>query len=273
MSETDNPIPGDDENGERKDRDVFGFLWRWWDRLSGWNDWIQWLWSFLQTKAGVAAAVTAGGVATVGTVAIVQPDLLFRAPPQVATEAKSEKWSDDAVVFTIVGSDKSGREARFDVVILTNKYTWVRGSAEQIARDGIALTGADIQTQLFTDRLRAGLARSKDIIAVGTASEEGNSAVETNRAGQRARTLANWLKGATDTDTRLRALNLGQFDGRCAKAGETESTSWQRPVIMIGIRSQQADVTVAEALANAMSGKRNLPSPDCYSVFQLSDAN
>jgi hypothetical protein len=38
---------------------------------------------------------------------------------------------------------------------------------------------------------------------------------------------------------------------------------------MIGIREQEDGVDLGQALANAMEGKSNLPSRDCYSNFDL----
>ena len=38
---------------------------------------------------------------------------------------------------------------------------------------------------------------------------------------------------------------------------------------MIGVRAQDAGVNLKEALADAMTGKTNLPSTDCYSRFDL----
>ena len=63
-------------------------------------------------------------------------------------------------------------------------------------------------------------------------------------------------------------LNLGRFRSTC-KAVKDPDTSWERPFLMIGVRSQDAGVNLGQALANAMSGKTNLPSTDCYSRYEL----
>lgn len=63
-------------------------------------------------------------------------------------------------------------------------------------------------------------------------------------------------------------LNLGQYREPCA-ACETTGTSWQRPFVFISVRDLQDGTVLAEALADAMTGKDNLPSPSSYSAFEL----
>ncbi len=265
-------VPSEQESDERKTLRGAWRLWRWWSRLTGWNDWGQWLWAIVQTKAGATIAIgAAGGVAALGTVAVVQPELLqgwlLPAPP--AVEVRTERWAEDTVVFPIEGVDKAGRRASFDVVVLTSRYAWARASADQLTRSGASLTPAEIADQVFRPEIREGLARSADLIAVGTASEEGDVATETTRADRRARSAARWIASAAKPTTRIWLLNLGQFRTSCAAQVSRGDTSWQRPFMMIGVRKQALDVVLGEALADAMAGKTNLPSPECYSNFQL----
>ncbi|NJM34249.1 MAG: hypothetical protein HC850_05515 [Rhodomicrobium sp.] len=65
------------------------------------------------------------------------------------------------------------------------------------------------------------------------------------------------------------ALNLGQFRATCKASTEAADTGWQRPLILVGIRSQEEGVNLAEAFGDAISGKSNLPSRDCYTNFDL----
>jgi len=230
---------------------------KWYRRLSKINDWGNWLWSMFTTKAGagvVAASVVSAG--TVGTIAVVKPELLsgwlrpaaVQAPPPVAAappavEVTTERWAQSSVVFPVVGVDKAGRRATFDVVVLTKDYTWVRGSDSELAHTGRSLTEADVAAQVLSAEIRTGLARSSDVIAVGVASAEGAVEVETARADRRARTAARWLGGVLPPATRLWLLNLGQYRSVCVTP-DTSDASWQRPFIMIGIRQQEPGVTV-----------------------------
>jgi hypothetical protein len=40
-------------------------------------------------------------------------------------------------------------------------------------------------------------------------------------------------------------------------------------VMMVGVRLQQPGVVLAQALENAISGKSNVPSRECYSSFDM----
>lgn len=189
---------------------------------------------------------------------------LFHGSVRVATQ----QWG-SSVVYPIEGKDSAGKNAAFDVAVLPKDLTWVRGSTGELTLQGQPLPAADIATRVFTPELREGLGRSKSVIAVGVASQEGERAAETDRAGQRARAAAGWLATAVAPDVAVWSLNLGQFTGTCQAADEAVDTGWQRPLIIIGIRSQDPGVNVSEAFADAITGKSNLPSQNCYTNFDL----
>ena len=122
---------------------------------------------------------------------------------------------------------------------------------------------------MFTPELRSGLERSAQVIAVGVASQEGQLEEEAERARQRASTAAGWLAKAVPADKMIWTLNLGQFKGSCKAAEGATGTGWQRPLIIVGVREQEDGVNLTEAFADAISGKSNLPSRDCYTNFDL----
>jgi hypothetical protein len=65
-------------------------------------------------------------------------------------------------------------------------------------------------------------------------------------------------------------LNLGQFKkSGCPAQTETTDTSWQRPVILVGVKSQEEGTNLTEAFTDAIKGKSNLPSRECYTAFDL----
>jgi hypothetical protein len=242
-------------------------LFKWYRRANSAQGWFHWLMSFLGTKTGAALAVVAAGGAAVGTVAAVKPQL-FRSlygPYAVVTE----RWGDQSTVFPVDGYDKAGRKATFDVVVLTKDFTWERASPYKLQRSGKSLSEDDVQAQVMTAEMRAGLGRSGKVIAVGVASKEGDSGYEIARAQRRSETAARWL-GVALPDKPVLKLNLGQFNSTCTTPDEAD-TSWQRPLIMIGVRQEAAGVVLDEALADALTGKTNLPSPDCYSQFALAN--
>lgn len=116
--------------------------------------------------------------------------------------------------------------------------------------------------------MREGLTHSPEVIAVGAASQEGDLENEQERAERRAKTQAQLIVKSVSPLTRVWTLNLGRYSVDCNTAN-TGDTSWQRPVMLVGVRFQQPGVVLAQALENAISGKSNVPSRECYSSFDM----
>ena len=259
--------PGSEE--DRKKRRPGLLLWRgamWGNRANSGYGWLGWL---LGGKIGTGIGIaTLGGLVALTGIGASQPDYL---PGLLGLNKKvpvvTKRW-DDAVVFPIEGTDKSGKHAAFDVIIKTKDITWVRGSGDQLAKGGVIIPDSGLQRELFGPQVLSGLASSADVIAVGLASEEGPEPSESVRADKRGRTAAGWMDTGVGALKHIWKLNLGQFRAACSGVKESD-TSWERPFLMIGVRSQDAGVNLGEALGDAMAGKTNLPSTDCYSRFEL----
>lgn len=176
------------------------------------------------------------------------------------------KWNDRTLVFPIEGFDKAGKRALFDVVVLTKNYGWVLGSTSELERDGEKLNAKAIEEEVLAPQLREGLGRSRELIAVGVASQEGELDREIQRGGLRASQIAKWVRGAMGEKLPMWTLNLGRYLDPCTNC-ENAETSWQRPFVVIAVRDTEGGVNISEALRNAMSDKENLPSPDRYSTF------
>ncbi len=236
-----------------------------------WLDRARWLFQQLfQTKAEMA--LMAGSVAVVGGVAgvtlldAVEARRMAREAPQAVESVRS---TENSTVFTIEGRDKAGRRGLFDVVVAKKEFLWVKGSAEELEKEGKVFKGQDIATAIFDGEVTAALAGAREIIAVGTASQEGDSAQEKERAGRRAEATAALSKTAIAADMPVWSLNLGQYRDPCA-ACETGGTSWQRPFIVVAVKNMEDGTNLGEALADAMTGKTTLPSPASYSAFEMS---
>ena len=260
---------GGDEDERKRRRALLWRSWRIYDRSSSAYDWIQWILEFFKTKAGIAVAVAAtGGAATVG--AIVIKDALYPSIETAAITAPEPevRQTKNSTVFAIEGKDKAGRRGAFDVVVLNKSFLWVRGSAEQLEKDGKTIPAAELQAAVLDDEVRTALSDAKEVIAVGTASQEGSAAEEMARAERRARQAATLVGGAVVGNVPVWTLNLGQYRDPCTDC-ETGGTSWQRPFIVIAVKELEPDTNLGEALADAMSGKEKLPSPASYSAFAL----
>jgi hypothetical protein len=232
------------------------------------------IWTFLGTNGGAAVSAVVGSAAVVGAMAVTTPELVgleARERPGKLASARTvapQTWDQTSLVFPLQGEDADGRNVLFDLVVLSRELAWVRGSDREIALSGKTLSDADIGTQVLGKELTAALAVSKEIITVGVASMEGAEAVEAERAARRAATAAGWVERVVPGGVPISTLSLGQFRTGCTGKIAGDS-AWQRPLIVIAVRERQAHADVQEALANALSNKTNVPSPACYTRFEM----
>jgi hypothetical protein len=248
---------------------------KWFDRIRNWQDWYSWISTFLQTKAG--AAVALGTTAVVTTSAVVVHNVVVDpyAAPYVQTEiaplvaAEPMRQTRGTLIFEIEGHDKAGRRGTFDVVVAKKQFLWVRGSAEELEKDGKVISGAELASDVLDQEVRDGLANAREIVAVGTASQEGDAAQEKARASRRAARTAELISAVIEPSTPVSTLNLGQYSGSRPRE-DAGGTNWQRPFMVIAVKDLEPGAVLAEALADAMTGKEKLPSPASYSAFELS---
>ncbi len=274
--------PSGQPRREDEERERFGPI-RWlyrryqqYDKWSGRWDWLKWLLEMFRTHTITSVAVTGTTAAAVtGTVVVLSdPELRARWLPFIFVEQTAEtvetlRWG-DVVVYPVTGADRAGREAEFDVAVLPASVTWVQESTTVLERDGDRIPPAATTDDIFNPELRAGLGGSDAVMAVGLASQEGRQQIETLRARRRGITAAGWLEDVVAPQTPVWMLNLGQYRSDCPTAREDATgTSWQRPVIFVGIRPGDQEVRLDEAFADAISGKTNLPSQQCYTSFEI----
>ena len=247
--------------------------WRLYDKGSGWYHHAGGLGAI---KANVAMAAAVAATATAGTLGAVaiRETYIEPKPPAVETAAIAPapaevRQTRNSVVFAIEGKDKAGRRGTFDVVVLNKNFLWVRGSAEELEKDGKAIPAADVASAVLDEEVRAALSDAKEVITVGTASQEGSAPEEMARAERRARQAATLVSPAVAAGAPIWTLNLGQYREPCTNC-ETGGTSWQRPFIVVAVKSLEPDTNLGEALSDAMSGQEKLPAPKSYSAFALS---
>jgi len=174
----------------------------------------------------------------------------------------------NAVVFQVEGFDKQNRRGLFDIVVLKKKFLWVRASYNQLERDGIVIPLETVSETIFDRDMRYTLEAATDIIAVGTASQEGTASREVARANRRARETAKLIKSTLDKKVPIWVLNLGQYRDRCENC-EAMETNWQRPFILIATVRKDENLNLKEALRDAMRGRTKLPSIQRYSDFKF----
>jgi hypothetical protein len=265
---------GGGEEGEDRRRGLLGWLWRGYrvyDKGAGWWDRIAWFLGLFKTNAGVAVLVATTGAAGTYTAMEIRKNVIE--PMKVETAALAPEQAEvrqtrNSTVFAIEGKDKAGRKGSFDVVVLNKSFLWVRGSAEDLEKDGKPIPRGELAAAVLDDEVRNALSDAKEVITVGTASQEGNAEEEVARAERRAKQAASLVSTAVAADVPIYTLNLGQYREPCANC-ETGGTSWQRPFIVIAVKAADPGTDIGEALADAMSGQQKLPSPTSYSAFAL----
>ncbi|HKJ60732.1 MAG TPA: hypothetical protein VKA94_01875 [Hyphomicrobiales bacterium] len=276
MNESDGDTTGG--NPEKKDDrsdSIFGWAYRMYQRYDKWKgryEWFDWLMSFFKTHTATSVAITSGtaAVTVAAAVVVANPDLRRQYLPFLSSTetVQTESWG-SSVIYPIEGNDEEGRHAAFDVAVLPQDLTWSRRSDSDLDQAGTLISNANVPDRIFTPELRQGLSRSGALIAIGLASQEGQLSAETARALRRGTTAAEWLASINGENKPIWVLNLGQFTGNCEAVTDKADTSWQRPLIVVGIRSQEPQVDIDEAFADAISDKSNLPSRECYTSFDL----
>jgi hypothetical protein len=254
----------------KKDDDDRGFFFWLWGRNRGLSSFAEV--AIISTVFGIILAIILWAYPMREDV-VATPEAPPAAEPVAAAPAEetvqTQNWG-SSVIFPIEGRDAAQKRAAFDVAVLPTDLTWAHKSSSAVTQGGAAIAAEETANRVFTPELRDGLNRSSEVIAVGLASQEGQVTEEAERARQRSLTAANWLASAVPPEKAIWTLNLGQFKGSCKAAEGATGTSWQRPLIIVGIREQEEGVDITEAFADAISGKSNLPSRDCYTNFDLS---
>ncbi len=192
-------------------------------------------------------------------------------PPQkieTALQHAAREKVENAFFFRIDGKDKLGRAAAFDFIILTDGYTWVKGSTSEVISGDRVIPDAEVADHVLSPKVRDSLAGASDLIAVGLASQEGERTQEEARAASRSQTVAGWIRKVARPEIAIWTLTLGQYDKAC-KHQEDADSSFERPVLFVGVRSKSEGANLQEALGDAVSGHDNLPSRECYSRFGM----
>lgn len=156
-----------------------------------WSDRFQWLASLFKTPAEVGFATASAAV--VGTVTgLTLLDAVDTQANRTLAPVVEElaRTTENSTIIEIVGYDKAGRRGVFEVVVLNKDFMWVHASANELERQGKKIPAASVAEIVLDDDARVSLAEAREIIAVGTASQEGQATAEHQRALQRAQRTA-----------------------------------------------------------------------------------
>ena len=162
-------------------------------------------------------------------------------PPQIEARIQTE------------GLDANQRPLPFTIYILSQELSWKLESVSDL----------DGSRPLLNPELSAAVNRARDVFCVGTASFEGVTRREEERAGERAATLARWVGSAVrdPRSTRVFSLNAGQYKG----PPELESAN-QRKAIVLVADGHADDVDLGQALQSGLR-KQQQEYPIVYSLL------
>jgi hypothetical protein len=170
-------------------------------------------------------------------------------------------------VGKIDGFDRQNLKVTFDL-IMVREGSWFFGNNKDVERDGLALHERDLE-KLVQDNL----ASSQAIIAVGTASCEGEFRTQFVLAGERARRALSLAKQTLGDGQEGYILNLGKFKTTRKIKGkwacDRARSARQRPFILLGASTDNPGAHLEEALRNAFSRNPEVLSLTDYLEFKL----
>jgi hypothetical protein len=147
--------------------------------------------------------------------------------------------------------------AEFSIAVLSVEYKWQLGSTYQVKYNDQIINLDALKSNLESEGIQRIMENPNEIISVGTASCEGNIAAEQNRALERSKQiqlLGKRIFSNTNSVKGYRLLNLGQFQRKDCQASQ-DSTAYQRSIIIIGVKQQDAGVILDEALRDRLEKK------------------
>lgn len=195
-------------------------------------------------------------------------------PPPLFSDVR---WRETAK-FT--GLDAAGRSAEFTAYVLVGDETWTFARADSVFTAGLS---EPVETAFGKLDLGAGICDLNRVIAIGAASVEGTSEMNTYLSHTRGHALkasiaANLPCEADALPTSVLDLGYSRKDVACpdGKGPCPELSAPQRPVAMILVDAQDPETDIGEALragiaAHEASGASVLPGVDIadYSDFNL----
>lgn len=147
------------------------------------------------------------------------------------------------------GLDKNGKSAEFNMAVLSQEYRWKPGSSDAVYLGNAdqAIPVRDLKPVMEAKGIVKIMDNPNQIIAVGMASCEGPQPSEELRAYERAKTVQTALGKTIFAVNDYPLLNLGQFR-RDSCSRNAKDNSFQRTMILMGIRKESAGVILSEAL-------------------------
>ena len=193
------------------------------------------------------------GLITLAALAFFDPNVSL-----LPTPAQSPQRKGKVDYFPYVeGKDSQGRTAEFNIAVLSVEYKWKIGSSFQVKYNDQIINLDALQSSFEQEGIQRIMENPSEIISVGTASCEGSPQLEERRAFERAQQiqlLSKKLFSNIPSVKGYRLLNLGQFRRNDCQSNQ-DLTSYQRSIIIIGVKKQTEGVILDEALRERLEKK------------------
>lgn len=152
------------------------------------------------------------------------------------------------------GRDSQGRIAKFNIAVLSLQYKWVVGSNFQIQHNDQIISLNLLKLNLEQEGIQNIMEEPNEIISVGTTSCKGNIEFQQRVALERSSQIQLLVKKIFINQPSVkgyRLLNLGQFKRTDCQAHQ-DLTTYQRSIIIIGVKKESTSVILDEALRNRL---------------------
>ena len=208
-------------------------------------------------KAMIGAAILA--TTTTGLVAYTNREHIecrlggynqFCVQPVARVELQSPQKIGDVLYYPYLSAkDSQGKSAEINMAVLSDRYEWQLGSDNQVKLKG---ENKSVPISVLKKELeKQGIFKIMDnpnrIIALGAASCEGAGPIEEARAMSRGKVIQSQLVKQLFQVKEYPVLNLGQFKRDNCKL-TTTATSFQRGLVIVGMRNETAGLEVKAAL-------------------------
>jgi eukaryotic-like serine/threonine-protein kinase len=216
-------------------------------------------------KLTIAAAAVAGILGTLGSVWLLREPIECymgkhndRYCPEPLVIQKPQKLGDVVYYPYLRVGDSQGRIAKFNMAIISDSFEWDSSSDSQVMPKGeidpekiTKVEDLAKQIQQKGDLAKV-MENPNQILAIGTASCEGTTKNEEDRAKLRAIAIKDKIVKPLFRVEAYRTLNLGQFKkDNCLNT--PQGTAFQRSLIIVGMQRESEGVEVKEALYKRLS--------------------
>ncbi len=152
------------------------------------------------------------------------------------THAEKQKV-ENAFFFRIDGKDKQGHAASFDFIILTNEYTWVKGSTSEVVSGGKVIPEEEVADRVLTQQVRDFACKRERPDRRRPRLRRGRARRRRKRARiDRAKTVVGWITKVAKPEIALWTLDARPIRQNACKQQEDADSSFERPVIFAGVR-------------------------------------